>query len=164
MSYASKIDAFANVRLAGIGLGSAVAAGTGDTTQVVGNVVNRQIEQGFVDSALVVLDWKTSLTADKTLGFKVTIEYSTNNSTWSTPEFLFGATGSYETVETGADTNKYGQWTYRLQLSPEEQYFRISVTPDLSHTGTDTAVFGFGALLGGSTVNPISQYDTVVTY
>jgi hypothetical protein len=117
-----------------------------------------------VDSALVVLDWKTSLTADKTLGFKVTIEYSTNNSTWSTPEFLFGATGSYETVETGADTNKYGQWTYRLQLSPEEQYFRISVTPDLSHTGTDTAVFGFGALLGGSTVNPISQYDTVVTY
>lgn len=164
MSYASKIDAFANVRLAGIGLGSAVAGGTGDTTQVVGNVVNRQIEQGFVDSALVVLDWKTTLAATKTLGFKVIVEYSADNSTWGTAEYLFGTSGAYEVVETGAHTAKYGQWTYRLQLSPKAQYFRISVTPDLNATGTDTAVFGFGALLGGSTVNPISQYDTVVAY
>ena len=164
MSYASKIDAFANVRLDGIGLGSAVAGGTGDTTQVVGNAVDRQIEQGFVDSALVILDWKTTLTAVATLGFKVIVEYSADNATWGTAEYLFGAVGAYETVETGADTAKYGQWTYRLQLSPELQYFRVSVTPDLSAANTDTAVFGFGALLGGSTVNPISQYDTVVTY
>jgi len=163
MSYGSLIDAFAGQRLVGVNAGSAVAAGTGDTTKVVGTVVDRFIAQGQAMSALVELFWRTSLTASQTLGFKITIEESADNSTWGAEEYLFGSSGAYETVETGADTNKIQSWCYKLNLQSRKRYFRISVTPDLSHTSADTVVFGFGVLLGGSTIEPLLQNDSVVS-
>jgi hypothetical protein len=164
MSYGSLIDDFAGKRLVGVNLGSAVAGGTGDATEVVGKVVDTFISQGQAFSALVELFWVTTLTAAKTLGYKVTIEESDNNSSWGAKEYLLGSSGAYETVETGADTGIVQSWCYKLDLSGRKRYFRIAVTPDLSHTSTDTVTFGFGAILGGSTIEPILQNDSVITH
>lgn len=133
------------------GAASAVAAGAGDATKVTGATINRAT-YNYPGSAKLCISYLTSLTAAKTLSFAVEYEESSDGSSWDTAVAIEAAT----VVATGALTASVGQREYDLDLSARKQYVRYNVTPDLSHTSTDTVVFAANAILGGARSLPAS--------
>jgi len=130
---------------AGLGFFSATAGGSGDATEIDGATVNRAT-YGMPQSALLKIQWVTSLTAAKTLAFTVTLQDSADGSAWS--DVTVSDFASAITVATGALTDDEDFWTARLKLSGLRQYVRAQVKPDLSHTSTDTAIGNFCFILG----------------
>lgn len=126
--------------------GSLTAAGTGDNTALTGATIDRL---GY-GSATFVIAYKTSLTADKTLSFAVEYQESADGSSWDTATVIQAAT----VAKTGAATNAIGQVSFDLNLEGKKRYVRFNFTPDLSHSGTDTAVVAGTAILGGADLLP----------
>jgi hypothetical protein len=124
------------------GLATATAAGTGDATAVTGATIDRQ---GF-GSAKVVVCWLTTLTAAKTLSLAVAYQDSADGSSWNTAVALQAAT----VMATGELTASKDEVEFNLDMSGLQRYVRINFTPDLSHTGTDTAVVAATIILGGA--------------
>lgn len=133
------------LQLGGLGYFNATAGGTGDATEVDGATFNR-LTYGMPQSALLVVQWITSLTADKTLAFTVTLQDSADGSSWT--DVSVTDLASAITVKTGAATNSEDFWTCKLKLSGLRQYIRAQVKPDLSHTSTDTAIGNFHFVTG----------------
>jgi hypothetical protein len=125
---------------------SAVAAGTGDATAVTGATIDRK---GY-GSAKFIIGYKTSLTADKTLSFAAEYQESEDGSTWDTATALQASTVD----KTGEVTNAVGEVEFNLDLSGKKRYIRFNFTPDLSHSGTDTAVGSAVVVLGGANELP----------
>lgn len=136
----NNISAF--IKTMACGLASAVAAGTGDATAVTGATIDRK---GY-GSAQLVVSYKTTLTADKTLSVAAEIQESADGNTWDTAVELYGAT----VLKTGAATNAVGEKRTAIDLSGYKRYVRINFTPDLSHSGTDTAIVAADLVLGGA--------------
>lgn len=128
------------------GLTTATAAGTGDATAVTGATIDRL---GF-GSAKVVVSWKTSLTASQTLSLAIAYQDSADGSTWNTAVAIQAAT----VMATGALTNSVDEVQFSLDMTSLARYVRINFTPDLSHSGTDTAVVGAVLILGGADTLP----------
>lgn len=131
-----------------VGQSSATAAGTGDNTAVESATIDRAGYTNTYDTAVLNLSWLTTLTADKTLSFTVTYTHSDDNSTYSDAVTLYAKTA----VKTGAVTAGTGLTTIDFDMSGLKRYVKISVTPDLSHSGTDTATW-HGTLVMGSADN-----------
>ena len=134
------------LQIAGLGYFNATAGGSGDATEVDGATVNRDT-YGMPESALLKIQWITSLTADKTLAFTITLQDSADGSTWA--DVTVSDFASAITVKTGALTTDEDFHLSKLKLSGLRQYVRAQVTPDLSHTSTDTAIGNFCFVLGG---------------
>lgn len=125
---------------------SATAASTGDATEVDG--VSFDLSSATYkrpNSALFIVDAKTTLTAQKTLTITANLQDSANGSTWAditTPAVILtlSATGS-------------GVGTLGFDLSTARRYVRIQATPELSADNTDTATFG-GVVVFGGLANP----------
>lgn len=130
------------------GLASATAGGTGDGTAVTGATIDRA---GF-GSAQLVAAYKASLTADKTLSIAAEIQDSADGTNWNTATALYTST----VVETGVATNKVGEKRTNIDLSGYARYVRVNFTPDLSNSGTDTAIVAATLVLGGATTLPAS--------
>lgn len=124
----------------------ATAAGTGDNTAVTGVSIDRA---GY-ESAKVTVGYLTTLTADKTLSLAIAYQTSSDNSNWDTAVSLQDAT----VAKTGAATAAVGQVSHSLDLRTLKRYIRFNYTPDLSHSGTDTAVTFCVADLGGAETMP----------
>jgi hypothetical protein len=129
----------------GLGYFNATAGGTGDATEVDGATFDRHT-YGMPQSGLLYIQWITSLTADKTLAFTVTLQESDDDSTWS--DVSVSDLASAITVKTGAATDDEDFWTCRVRMSGLKRYVRMQVKPDLSHTSTDTAIGNFHILAG----------------
>jgi len=125
---------------------TALAAGTGDNTAVEGATIDRL---GY-GSVRLVIAYLTSLTAAQTLSFAVEYQESANGSDWDTATALQGST----VAETGAQTNGVDEITFDLDLSGKKRYIRFNFTPNLSHSGTDTATGAAVAVLGGADAVP----------
>lgn len=123
------------------------AAGTGDNTEITGPAIDC-----FGYSSLILsIGWLTSLTADKTLSILVKYQSSQDNSNWDTAVTLQAST----VVSTGAKTAEGAiQTTLALALADKKRYIKFLVTPDLSHSGTDTATVYGTAILGGAETLP----------
>jgi hypothetical protein len=128
-----------------VGQSSAVAAGSGDNTAVVSATIDRAGYTNTYDSAVLNLAYLTTLTADKTLSFTVSYTHSDDDSTYSSAVTLQAAT----VARTGAVTAGTGLVTIPFNMEGIKRYVKISVTPDLSHSGTDTATW-MGTLVMGS--------------
>ena len=126
------------------GASHATAAGTGDATAVTGDSIDRST-YGMPLSCLVVAQYRTSLTAAKTYSLALEVQYSSDNSNWDTAVPILASTA----LKTGAVTDFDGEYVAELSLESQKRYFRINFTPDLSHSGTDTAITSVGAVLGG---------------
>lgn len=122
------------------------AAGTGDNTAVTGAVIDLM---GY-SSLSLVLPWVTTLTADKTLSLTVTYTTSDDDSTYGSAVTLQAAV----VVKTGAVTAGTGNLKLNLNVDSLPRYIKFAVTPDLSHSGTDTAIVGALAILGGADALP----------
>jgi len=125
---------------------SLVAAGTGDNTEITGGVIDLL---GY-SSLSLVMPWVTSLTADKTLSILTKYQTSPDNSTWATAVTLQAST----VVKTGAVTAGTGFVKLDLNVDNLPRYIKFLVTPDLSHSGTDTAIVAGVAILGGADALP----------
>lgn len=124
----------------------ATAAGTGDNTAVTGATIDRL---GY-ESAKVTVGYLTTLTADKTLSLAIAYQESSDGSNWDTAVDLQTAT----VAKTGAVTAAVGEVSHSLDLRAKKRYIRFNYTPDLSHSGTDTAVTFAVAVLGGAEKMP----------
>lgn len=128
------------------GLATATAGGTGDNTEITGATIDRL---GYA-SCQVVAAAKTTLGASETLKFALTLQESEDGSTWDTAKVVYATT----TVKTGAVTNGLCQKTSDIDLSGRKRYIRFNLTPNLSASGTDTAVVSCTVTLGGASVLP----------
>lgn len=132
-----------------VGQSSAIAAGTGDNTAVESSAIDRAGAIRY-DSAVLNLSYLTTLTADKTLSFTVTYTESDDNSTYGSAVTLYAKT----VVKTGAVTAGPGIVSIPMDLTGLKRYVKLSVTPDLSHTGTDTATWHGTIVLGTPSILP----------
>lgn len=128
------------------GLASTTAGGTGDNTAVMGATIDRQ---GY-SSAKLTIAYKTTLASSETLKFAVEYQDSADGSTWNTATSLQAST----TAKTGAATNALGQVRFNVDLSGLQRYVRFNFTPDLSASGTDTAICSATVALGGAQTLP----------
>lgn len=141
-------DIGASITAAVIGAGTATAAGTGDASKVTGQTINRD---GY-NSGVVQIPWKAALTDTKTLSFAAEIQESSNGSDWDTPEEILAAT----VVKTAtSSTTFYGVKEIDIDFAGRKKFCRVNITPDLSHSGTDTLVWGAAMVLGGATTIPV---------
>lgn len=133
-----------------VGQSSATAAGTGDNTAVVSATIDRAGAANTYDSAVLNLAYVTTLTADKTLSFTVSYTHSDDDSTYTSAVTLQAAT----VAKTGAVTAGTGLVTIPFNMIGIKRYVKISVTPDLSHSGTDTATWMGTLVLGTPDYSP----------
>ena len=121
---------------------SVTAGGTGDATLVTGNTVDRfTTGGGTIMSVGLSVSGSASIGASETLGLTIGYQTSANGSSWDTAVYVFGASESdYQTIATGAITNGAVGKTVTLDCSGLKRYIRIVYKPDLSRSGTDTAV------------------------
>ena len=120
---------------------SATAAGTGDATEVNGVTLDTNALSSRANSVLFIVDAVAALTADKTLIVTANLQDSADGTNWTditTPAAILTLTASGS-----------GVGTLGYDLSTARRYVRIQATPDLSHTGTDTATISGVAVFGG---------------
>lgn len=144
-----RFDSGALFKAQAIGASSAVAAGTGDATAVSGPCID---VSGY-ESAKFVITYKTTLGAAETLTFAVEYQQvDTDATAFETAVVVKAAT----VAKTGAVTAGIGTVEYDIPLHDKKRYFTINFTPNLSASGTDTAVFSGVLLLTGANKNPVS--------
>lgn len=126
------------------------AGGTGDNTAVTGFTIDRQ----DYDSVSFLILWVAALANTESLDLN-SVEYqeSDDGSSWDTAVSL----QDDKTLATSSGgTNESGVEKIDLSLRGKKRYIRLNFTPDLSASGTDTAVLGAVAVLGGDRVLPPS--------
>ena len=135
------------------GAGRLVAAGTGDATKVTGKTIDRMTpgSAGYL-SAVVAITGQAVLTDAKTISMAIELQESADDSSWDTAEVVQAAT--VLATSSGGTTEKFCA-EHAINLAGRKRYIRFNVTPDLSHSGTDTAEWGATCVLGGSDASPV---------
>ena len=119
------------------------AAGGGDATTVNGAAIDTTDFKA--ESVVFEIPCKADLTALMTLTVTLAIEHSDSQGSG----FTAVVAAATALTLTGAGT-KYGVARAGVDLNKCKKYVRVTALPDLSHTGTDTAVMGAGvATFGG---------------
>jgi len=139
-------------------IGTAVAAGAGDNTALVGQVVDRLAfgdGAGAPLSAVGVAIFKTTLADGKTLSLTWKIEHGNDVGLSDTADLQTKAKAVVSTGGAGGSTN-YGAETLDIDLSGCKRYIRITVTPDLDAANTDTASLSTALIFGGFARVPIA--------
>jgi len=132
------------------GLPTAVtAAGTGDATEVDGSTIDRQALGSRMDSVQLVVHGNVTLTSGKTLSIAMNLQDSPDDSTWTdfgdvqASTVVVTATGGALTASDFADF-------INRDIRGANRYIRAQWTPDLNHTGTDTAMVAGTLIFGGA--------------
>ena len=133
---------------------SLTAGGTGDNTQVVGHIIDRAAFS-FPLSLTAVITAKATLAANKKLTFKSVILETGDTSGLSDASTLFSPSDVDVLVDSGSGSTIYGQKEYDFDLAGAKRYIRLSFTPDLNATSTDTATCASVVVLGGTDTTPV---------
>lgn len=147
-------DLGAEFKVVGGGSATATAAGTGDNTAATGAIIDMQA-QPMLSSGLIVVFGNATLAEAKTLAVNaVKIEHGAASNLSDAAEYTFGgASTNHAAVATGGTggSTEAVAVAQRVDLTGCKRYVRVSITPDLSATGTDTCTLGFGLVVGGAT-------------
>lgn len=124
------------------------AAGSGDATTVTGATIDRG---GFgngslPDSALMGVLYSATLGSGKTLSVATAVQDSADGTNWSDYSTV-GATVAATGPSGGGAV--HGQYNVPVNLRSAREYVRFNYQPDLSATGTDTAVTCAAGAFGG---------------
>lgn len=135
-----------------------VAAGTGDATEVYGEIVD-QLAQPNLRSGLIVVAGSATLTTAKTISLTdVHVEHGdaanlSDKADFHTPavftDLKVSAAGSTEVFMVKVPVDLWGI----------KRYWRVAVTPDLDHSSTDVFELGFGFVAIGDTAPIASGAD-----
>jgi hypothetical protein len=117
--------------------GSLTAAGTGDATLITGSTIDIGALGARPASVVFEILGRAVLTATKTLTIAALIESSVDGSTWTT--LVDSATVLTLTSAGGGTEIGVGRIGVDL-IQANVNYIRLKATPDLNHTGTDTAI------------------------
>lgn len=122
---------------------SLTAAGGGDNTAVNGSAIDQTTFPCKAESIAFLIAALAVLTAAKTLVVTAKIQDSADNSTWA------DVVASATILTLTATGTSSGAGRLGVDLNTCRRYVRVVFTPDLSATGTDTAVVQCIAILGG---------------
>jgi hypothetical protein len=126
-----------------------IVAGSGtDNSAVTGDAIDRI----NFESAVLAVEYKSTLAAGKKANLKVEILQSSDGTNWDDAVTLHNATVA--TGASGGSTEK-GVFELALNLANYKRYIKFKTTMDLDATGTDTAEYYSTLGLGGSTYLPI---------
>ena len=152
MNPATMRDIGALLAAACCGAVDATAGGSGDATEVDGQWIDRQ---DYLSGKLVIV-FKTTLAEDKTLSIAANMQDASDSGGTGAADYGDAlANAVFATGGTGGST-EYGVAVLDVDLSGAKQYVRAQFTPDLSATGTDTAIVAAGLILGGADQVPVS--------
>ena len=128
------------------------AAGSGDNTEVVGDILDRAI-QGNPQSGVLAIQYTAMLTDGETLAISYDVE---KGNTENLSDALLLATGVSQVVATGPAGGGTVRGTFEvdLKLSGAGRYVRANFTPNLSASGADTAALSAVVVFGGADRNP----------
>lgn len=135
---------------------TATAAGTGDNTEIVGTTFDLQT-YGYPKSAAVLINFTTTLAASKTLTIKNFAFEHGSASNMSDTADLSAPADIVAATDSGSGSTLTGVVKYNVNLQGAKRYVRITYTPDLNATGTDTANVGAMIILANPQILPQSQ-------
>lgn len=121
------------------------AGATEDGVKIEGETIDRL----YFDSCIFSLGAVATLADTKTLAFAVEYQTSADGSTWDTAVALQAST---VLITATSATTFHGSLKLALKLGQDntmKRYIRFNVTPDLSATGTDTAIWSATCVLAG---------------
>jgi hypothetical protein len=115
---------------------SLTAGGTGDDTEVVGQIIDRAA-YGYAQSVLIAIPCKAVLTANKALNIAWHLEHgNASNLSDATDYVNVGAAAVLSSVAGGTVRGVFGN---DVDLGGASRYIRLKFTPDLTASSTDTA-------------------------
>jgi len=126
------------------------AAGAGDNTEVVGQIIDTTLFKHPLSLAILV-PWKAVLAASKTLTLKtVKLEHG-GDSGLSDAANLVTPADVVVATDSGSGSTLHGCQKYDVDIGGLgcKRYIRLKVTPDLNNTATDTATIAGAFVFGG---------------
>jgi hypothetical protein len=130
-----------------------VAAGSGDNTEVVGITIDRA-SYGYAKSAVVAIVGSATLASGETLTLKnIAFEHDDDSAFGSGADLTTVANAVVDTGLSGGTTHNFTK-EFNVDLAGAERYVRITFTPDLSASGTDTFTLAAVMVLGGQSQLP----------
>ncbi len=134
---------------------AALAAGTGDATEIDGSAIDRFVLGQQVLSAKLIVQWLTTLDTGETLSIAANFQDSpTGTDQWTDYGDVLAAV---IVVTAGSDTEFEGVVELDVSLGGAKQHVRVQVTPDLSRAGTDTAEISGVVVFGGADELPFGS-------
>lgn len=138
----------------GIGSSRAVAGGTGDNTAVV-NAAG--IDTKNYNSALIIVSGSTTLANTESLALTVaTTECATLGGSYTAKETVANAV----TLVTSTGDTHTGAVAYAIDLDDYKRFVKVSFTPNLSASGTDTSTLSCTLVLCNKTEQPVTLPTT----
>lgn len=143
-------DKASNVKTAFSDIVASLTAGsvTYDNVEYLGNEIDLT---GF-ESGKLSINYITTLTADKTLSFATKIYQSDASGSGYDSGTVVSASA---VAVTGAKTGFESTFDVNMPvLSQYKRYAKIGITPNLSHTSSDTVAFTASLILAGAKISP----------
>jgi hypothetical protein len=119
-----------------------VAAGTGDNTEAVGEIVDQLAQPGLRSGAIIVSGSATLADAEGISLVDVHVEHGDETDLSDKADFHTAAVFTDLKVSSGGTTELFAV-KVPVDLWGIKRYWRVAVTPDLSASGTDTFELGF---------------------
>lgn len=138
---------------------TAVTAGAGgDGAYADGEIITLADLSGRPQSAILVVTYETTLASSETLSIDTKIMHDDVVGFTGAAEYTFGGEETaHGVVETGVVTGAVGVVAQRIDLSGVKGFFRASVKPTLSASGTDTVNLAAVLVFGGAGENPVTS-------
>lgn len=141
-------DAGAYLKVVSGGGARGVAAGTGDNTETVGDIVD-QLAHENLRSGLIFVAGSAVLADTKSISIKsLKIEHGDAANLSDKADFFTAVDFDDVKVSAGGSTEIFAI-KLNIDLWGVKRYWRVSCIPDLDATGTDMFEIGFGAAVIG---------------
>jgi hypothetical protein len=135
-----------------------VAAGSGDNTEKVGEIIDLLALSPDFSSAQILVGGTATIADTKTLTLKSFILYhgsASNMSDEAVFATIIAAAGQIIKTASGSFTGVVGFFG-NVDISGCKRYIRVKVTPDLNASGTDTFNLTGVMILGGADRVPVT--------
>lgn len=150
---------------------TAVAAGSGDNTEVNGDWLDRSVgDSGRFEHAALVMSAKlsvgytTTLAAGKTLSFAVQFQDADDISGGGAADYGDPVVLTVAATGDSGGSTETGTFEQDVGLEGAREFIRAQITPDLNASGTDTAAWSAQwVLFGGHNVIITKSGDPVAT-
>jgi hypothetical protein len=130
------------------GASRAVAAGAGDATEVVGEIIDLEAI-GNPESAVLLIPYSATLTEAKTLTLGCDIDHGADSALGDAAQFNAGVTAAVVATGGTGGSTEVGVMEVNVNLTGAKRYVRAQYTPDLSHTSADIFTAGCVWVFGG---------------
>lgn len=143
-------DAGAYLKVVSGGGARGLAGGAGDNTENVGDIVDQLAHEGLRSGLIFVAGSATLTDAEGISINSVKIEHGDESNLSDKADFFTAVDFTDVKVSSGGTTELFAI-KLNVDLWGVKRYWRVSITPDLSASGTDVFELGFGvAAIGES--------------